>query len=120
MFGDGATVRKMPLINILAAGGNCPSGLLEIVDCSQHMASGGKKTAEYIAGLMEPHVERLGKENVDLFLFDGAANVQKAGRLMAINYPRTSCIHGGEHLLSLFLDDVFNTHHVVLLMKFYK
>ena len=60
MFGDGATIRKMPLINILASGAHCSSGLLEIVDCTKHHAAGGSKTAEYIAGLMKPHVEKLG------------------------------------------------------------
>ena len=120
LFGDGATIKRMPLINILASGGNCPSGLLEIVDCSKHMADGGKKTAEYVSGLMKPHVEKVGRNYVDLFIFDGAANVQKAGKLMAIDYPRTSCIHGGEHLVSLFLGDICKMFHVTLLTKLYR
>ena len=120
MIGDGATIRKMPLINILASGVHCPFALLEIVDCTKHLATGGSKTAEYIAGLMAPHVEVLGAKNVDLFLFDGAANVQKAGKLMAIDYPRSSCFHSGEHLASLWLNDVANTHHVTLLIRFYR
>ena len=120
LFGDGATIKRVPLINILASGGNCPSGLLEIVDCSKHMASGGKKSADYISGLMKPHVEKIGNNLVDLFIFDGAANVQKAGRLMAIDYPRTTCIHGGEHLVSLFLGDICKMFHVTLLTKLYR
>ena len=73
MLGDGATIKRMPLINILASSGSCPSALLQIVDCTKHMAQGGIKSAEYIAGLMTPHVENLGKDYVDLFLFDGAS-----------------------------------------------
>ena len=120
IFGDGATIKRLPLINLLASSGTCPSALLEIVDCSCHMAKSGIKSAEYIARLMEPHVGRLGKEFVDLFLFDGASNVQKAGKLMAINYPRTSCFHSAEHLISLFLGDVCKLRPVQLLMKFYR
>ena len=120
MFGDGATIKRLPLINLLASSGTCPSALLEIVDCTDHMSKGGIKSAEYMARLMEPHVEKLGKDNVDLFLFDGASNVQKAGKLMAINYPRTTCVHAAEHLMSLFLGDICKLRPVQLLMKFYR
>ena len=120
IFGDGATIKRLPLINLLASSGMCPSALLEIVDCTKHMASGGIKSAEYIAGLMTPHVEKLGKDNVDLFLFDGASNVQKAGQLMAIDYPRTSCFHAAEHLMSLYLGDICSFQPVLLLCNFYK
>jgi hypothetical protein len=43
MYGDGATITNIPLINMLVAGPNNPSALLEIVDCSIQMAVGGKK-----------------------------------------------------------------------------
>jgi hypothetical protein len=33
LFGDGATVHGMPLMNILAAGVGEPSAVLAIVDC---------------------------------------------------------------------------------------
>jgi len=51
-FGDGATVRKTPLLNILASGVYVPTACLEIVDCSTHLAKGGKKDAEYIYSLI--------------------------------------------------------------------
>ena len=120
IFGDGATIKRLPLVNLLASSGTCPSALLEIVDCTKHMSEGGIKSAEYIAGLMEPHVEKLGKDHVDLFLFDGASNVQKAGKLMAIHHPRTTCVHAAEHLISLFLGDICKLRPVQLLMKFYR
>jgi len=40
---------------------------------------------------------------VDLALFDGAANVQKAGEVLAALYPWISVLHGAEHVMSLFL-----------------
>ena len=48
IFGVGATIQKIPLINILAASPNNPFALLDIVDCSSHLAAGGKKDAPYI------------------------------------------------------------------------
>ena len=54
IFGDGATITNTPLINILAASPNNPSALLEIVDCTDQMASGGKKDASYLANLVRP------------------------------------------------------------------
>jgi len=43
---------------------------------------------------------------VDIFYFDGASNLQKAGRLLVATYPRASCLHGGEHISSLFFADL--------------
>ena len=45
------------------------------------------------------------KTLVDLFYFDGASNVQKAGRLLSVKYPRAVCLHGSEHVVSLFFSD---------------
>jgi hypothetical protein len=44
---------------------------------------------------------------VDLLLFDGASNVQKAAQLVSVAYPRITVIHGAEHVVSLFFKDVF-------------
>jgi len=51
IFGDGATITNVPLMNILVASPNNPFELLEIVDCTDQMAKGGKKDAKYLAGL---------------------------------------------------------------------
>ena len=59
IFGDGATHLRIPYINILAAGVHNDAGLLDIADCSGHVAKGYKKDAEYIANLFIPHMERL-------------------------------------------------------------
>ena len=59
IFGDGATHLRIPYINILAAGVHNDAGLLDIADCSGHVAKGYKKDAEYIAKLFIPHMEQL-------------------------------------------------------------
>ena len=39
---------------------------------------------------------------------------------MSIDYPRTSCFHSAEHLISLFLGDICKMRPIQLLMKFYR
>ena len=94
----------MPLLNILAMSGSTPPLTVGIVDCTKHMAAGGKKDAMYIADIFEDKVEEYDPNHslTDLFYFDGASNVQKAGQVLMAKYPRTFCYHGGEHVVSLF------------------
>lgn len=47
--GDGATIKRMSLCNVLAMCGDIHPMLVAIYDCSEHMASGGEKDAAYIA-----------------------------------------------------------------------
>ncbi len=80
----------MPLINVLAAKRNNPFALLDIVDCTTYLQSGGKKDAHYIANMILPLIQRMENTRdthnnnytgiVDLVLFNGASNVQKTGR----------------------------------------
>jgi len=103
-LGDGATIKQMPLLNILAMSGFTPPLTIGIVDCTEHMAAGGKKDASYIADIFEDKVEEYDPNHTltDLFYFDGASNVQKAGQVLMAKYPRSFCYHGGEHVVSLF------------------
>ena len=107
-MGDGATIKKLPLINVLCMAGSTLPVVLAINDCSEHIAAGGTKDAPYIAGLFEEHVDEIDPEHnlTDCFFFDGAANVQKAGRILEAKYPRAHCLHGGEHVISLFFSDL--------------
>ena len=110
MYADGATVKRAPLINILGSGVHNNAAILEIKDCSEHAATGGKKDAKYVAQALMEHVEQLQKEapnSVDLVIFDGAANVQKAGLIMQRKYPKISVIKGGEHVIALMFKDLF-------------
>lgn len=109
-YGDGATVKKMPLINILASGVFCPVAVLEIVECTDQVSIGGKKDAKYIAKLFRPHIdsiEKLKPNTTDVLFFDGASNVQLAGNLIEVKFPRAITLHGAEHVVSLFFADIF-------------
>jgi hypothetical protein len=109
-LGDGATIKRMPLFNVLAMSGSTPPLTIGIVNCTKHMAEGGKKDASYIADIFEDKVDEYNPKHslVDLFYFDGASNVQKAGKVLMAKYPRTFCYHGGEHVVSLFFTSLSN------------
>ena len=82
--------------------------VVSIHDCTAHMAAGGKKDAPYISDLFEEQIVRFDKEKMftDLVFFDGAANVQKAGRMLNAKYPRAYALTGGEHVISSFFSDL--------------
>ena len=117
IYGDGATIKSVPLINILTAGPNNPFDLMDIVDCTTHLQNQGKKDALYIAQMILPLIERMENTRdirnkkhsgiVDLVLMDGASNVQKGAKILAIHYPRITVRHCAAHLVSLFFKDVY-------------
>ena len=41
----------------------------------------------------------------DIFMFDGASNVQLARRLLKVNYPKLVVMRGVGHTVSLFFND---------------
>lgn len=45
LYGDGATIKKMPLVNVLASGAHNTAAVMEIHDCSGHCSQGKKKGA---------------------------------------------------------------------------
>jgi len=119
-FGDGATVKKSPLINILASSVELPVGCLQIVDCTGHLESDGRKNAAFISELFLPHIMQMEDKIpkcTDLVIFDGASNVQKAGLLLEAKFPHISVIHGAEHVISLFYHDVFCIREFELLKR---
>ena len=59
MFGDGATIKTFPKINACASGVYNPFAMLDVFDCTQHMADGGVKDAPYIARLFIPLIKKL-------------------------------------------------------------
>ncbi len=48
MDGDGTTIHKMPLMNILALNGTTVPMTVLIHECTKHMEEGGKKDAPYM------------------------------------------------------------------------
>jgi hypothetical protein len=106
--GDGATIKRMPFINVLGICGYAPPKVLAIHDCSEHLAGGGKKDAPFIAQLFESEVEQLdpSKTLTNVFFFDGASHVQKAGKILEAINPGAYCLHGSEHVILLFVSDI--------------
>jgi hypothetical protein len=119
LFGNGATIPKVPIMVFLGSSPNNPFALLDIVDCASEMAKGGEKDAKYIAGFLKPIISRIKQTKdpsnqktdhrgvVGLVPFDGASNVQNAGKLVSITYPHITVDHGAEHVVSLFFKDIF-------------
>ncbi len=103
-MGNGATIHKMPLMNILALNGTTAPMTVLIHDCTKHMEEGGKKDAPYIAELFEGKVMEYDPQQLctDVFYFDGASNIQKAGEVLMAKFPGSFCFHGGEHVVLLF------------------
>jgi hypothetical protein len=104
-LGDGATIKRMPLMNVLAMTATVSPMTVAIQDCSSHMEEGGKKDAVYVATLFEEKVGEFDPQNqlTDVFFFDGASNVQKAGEVLMAKYPLSFSFHGGEHVVPLLL-----------------
>jgi hypothetical protein len=131
VFGDGATIKTVPLVNVLAACVNNPFALLEITNCTAHLAKGGKKDAKYIAKIIMPLIQLMESEEdihkktysglVDLVFFDGASNIQNAGKILRAFNPRITVGHGAKHVVSLlFADSYTKVKSFMLLSAFAK
>ena len=101
---NGATISRTPLINVLRLCTYTPPTCVAIKDCSGHMSVGGKKDVTYIANLLEDVIVPYDPDKTwsTIFWFDGAGNVQKAGKILQAKFPRSYSLHGGEHAVSLF------------------
>jgi hypothetical protein len=122
IFGDGATIRRIPLINMLASNPDAPSVMLDVVDCSQHMSDGGKKDAWYIAKKFLPVMKEIDpdKQYIDLVVFDGASNIQKAAQLLEEHYPKVTVQTGIQHTVSLIFGRLYRAAPIFALCKFAK
>ncbi len=107
-LGNGATVKRMPLMNIIALCVDTPPITISIHDCTKHMQEEGKKDATYVSGLFEDKVREYDTNDTltDVFFFDGTSNVQKAGEILAAKFPHSFCFHGGEHVVLLFFSSI--------------
>ena len=93
--------------------------MIAIIDCTGHVVAGGKKDALYIAYLFKEHMKLLFKgreleldllkENTDVFFFDGASNVLKAGQIFVVCFPCAHVLHGVEHVLSLSFSRIWQS-----------
>jgi hypothetical protein len=103
-LGNGATVKRMPLMNIIASCTDTHPITISIHDCTNHMQEGGEKDAMYGAGLFEDKVREYNTNNTftNVFSFDGMPNVHKAGEILVARFPHSFCFHWGEHAVLLF------------------
>ena len=87
---DGAKISRMPLVNNLVMCADVTTKVVDIHDCTDHMAAGSKKDAKYLAGVMEEQIVKIYPERMhtNVFYFDGAANIQKGGLRLCSLYPR--------------------------------
>ncbi len=104
----------MPLLNMMAMCGDVNPAVVSICDCTDHMSEGRKKDATYIAEMFKEKVNEFDPKcrHTDVFFFDGATNVQKAGQILCQTFLRAYCFHGGEHVLSLFFSDLSKLKHI--------
>ena len=81
--GDCATIKDMPVLNILAGGGYLPVSVPNIVNCTGHITSGHKKAAKFVAGILFHPMSDLdpGKKLVYLHIFDKASGYRKAEKI---------------------------------------
>jgi hypothetical protein len=120
ILGDGATIKDIPQVNVIAASENNPTCCLDVIDCNNHMSIGGKKDVWYICKLFLPIMREIDpkKELIDSVAFDGASNMQKAAKLMAEHFPRVSVIAGLKHTNSLIFGRFMNTEVVSVICNF--
>ena len=92
----------------MAGCGHSSAVVLGIVDATNQYAEGGKKDSEYIAQQFLPFLRKHDPDKVltDCIFFDGARDVQKAGKIIQQEYPNVAVIHGVEHICALFARDI--------------
>ena len=107
-LGDGATISRFLLLNILTSAKNISVSVLEIVCCQGHLADGNKKDGTSICNRFLNHMKEIdpAKKISDIVMFDRASNVQLAGRLLKVNYPKLTVMCGVEHTVPLFFNGV--------------
>ncbi len=83
LLGASATIKCMPLFNIIALFMEDHLDVKSILYYSDHMPDGRTKDAMYIGPLFKEKLSNLPLTAcTDAFIFDGASNVQKAGKIL--------------------------------------
>ena len=69
--------------------------VLVLHNCTEHLAAGGRKDAEFIAIVFLPQMQKLcsNKDRIDVYIVNGATNVQVAGAVIAVYFPWVSTKH---------------------------
>ena len=61
LFGYGATIKTVPMVNAIGAGVQNKFSMLDVFDCLDHCSNGGKKDSLYIASIFLPLIKKLEK-----------------------------------------------------------
>ncbi len=61
-IGDGATINRVSLLNMLVMCGSNPPAVITILDCTGHMMDGGEKDAVFIMFFFKSKVDELIQE----------------------------------------------------------
>jgi hypothetical protein len=77
---------------------------LKSIDCTDHMAEGGRKDAAYIASQTISTIEEFGPKNVVQVIMDGAN--QASWALIIATYWWIICSWCAAHVIDLFLEDI--------------
>lgn len=122
IMSDGATICTTPNVNVIGCGEHNPGCVLDVIDCSEHMSSGGTKNADYLAEKTIPLMREIDPNGmlIDMMLFDGASNVQKAGEILAKYFPRSSVGHCPLHVVSLVFEKTIDLPPFDMYSKFCK
>ena len=86
---------------------NITVSVLGIVVCQGNLADGNKKYVTLICNQFLNHMKEIdpAKKISDIVMFDGDPDVQLAGRLLKVHYPRLTVMRGFEHTVSFFFND---------------
>ena len=87
-MGDGATIHRMPLMNILTMSGTSSPMTVGIIDGTTHMAEGGKKDAAYILDIFDDKVMEYGPKMAltDICFFDTHGRGREEGCRIHFGY----------------------------------
>ena len=77
---------------------------------------------QFICNILLDHFKIIGphKSIIDVIMFDGASNVQLAGELLQILYPKITVMRGVEQTIYLFFNDVSKIPVVNQMIKAHK
>ena len=106
-LGDGATISRCLLSNILNSTKKIPVAVLEILYFQGNLSNGNKKDGTFICNLFLNHMKEMdpAKTLSDIVMFDVVLNVQLAGRLLEVYYPKLTVMSCVEHTVLLFSND---------------
>ena len=103
---DGATILHHSLLAIMILLPDLAPIVEQIEDASAHIAAGGTKDADYQADLMKVVIRKVGKEKIILGIFDGAGDIQGAGRRLTVLFPWMSSMWCIPHLCAVIFKHI--------------